>query len=147
MIFRKLFFYLILVLLFSCSSNQRNQSEKAAITKSDRLWLSFARAMEQKDIVYLKQHSLDSVQCTECNCKESKDDMVRADFAFTYCLDKLMHLKKLTNREFSTTEYGNNEIQVIYSIKAPKAPEGAYDLIFLFQKNDTTYLFKGMIVT
>lgn len=117
------------------------------LPKSDSLWLQFAQAMEQKDISYLNQHSLDSIECAECNCAKTDNDFLNANFAFTHCLDKLMHLERLTDKEFVTTENGSDELQVIYSVKAPMAEEGAYNLIFQFERKGKTYFFKGMLVT
>ena len=58
-----------------------------------------------------------------------------------------MHLERLTDKEFVTTENGSDELQVIYSVKAPMAEEGAYNLIFQFERKGKTYFFKGMLVT
>lgn len=91
---------------------------------------------------------MDSVQCAECNCEGKTDvEYYKSEEVFSNCIEQLMHLKSLTNVSFSTSEYGDEEIQVIYTIKAPMAEEGAYNLIFFFTKRKNVYLFTGMIVT
>jgi hypothetical protein len=134
--------------ILSCRLPQHPPEVKTGSTKSDTLWLDFAKALESKDIRYLKEHSMDSIQCAECNCRDKTDiEYYKSEEVFSNCIEQLMHLKSLTNVNFSTSEYGDEEIRVNYTIKSPMAEEGAYNLIFLFTKRDSGYLFKGMIVT
>ena len=134
--------------ILSCRQPQHPPEVKAAPSKSDSLWLDFARALESNDTKYLKQHSKDSIQCAECKCNGKTDvEYYKSEEVFSYCLEQLKHLKSLTNVNFSTSEYGDEVIRVNYTIKAPKAEEGGYNLIFFFEKTNKGYLFKGMIVT
>lgn len=128
----------------STSSSDKNQQE---YTSNDSIWLPFLNAMESKDIEFLKNNSLDSLTCFDCNIDiNNSQEYFDADFLLKNHLDKVMHLPSLIDKEFSVYKVKNDLLKIGYTIKAPKAPEGAYNLFFTLVKKGDRYYFQGMMV-
>jgi hypothetical protein len=133
-------------LMGSCSGF-KNQDQKYIMTTTDSLWIEFAKAMESNNIDFLIDNSLDSITCYDCNIgTDNQKIYFDSQFIFRNHMDKIMHLKSLTDKEFSSY-HDDNIIQISYTIKASQAPEGAYNLIFTFIKKGKRFLFQGMLVT
>lgn len=137
------------ILAFSCCSSKQSDEERLdeRTTTPASLWLQFAKGMESKNIEYLMENSLDTIQCADCNLSGNPDnEYYESRFVFEAHLDRLMHLPSLSDRNH-TIYQDNGLMHVVYEINAPKAFEGGYNLIFTFIKVDSKYLFEGMIVT
>lgn len=115
----------------------------------DSTWIEYARAMERKDINYLLKHSLDSIQCVDCQLvPDNNNEYYSAEFVFNNHLNKLMHLQSLSDKKFST--YWSDDkstFYVNYNVKTKNAPEGGYNLIFIFTNRKAQWKLQGMIVT
>jgi len=110
--------------------------------KKDSIWIEFASALENKDLDYLIQNSMDTIQCVDC-ISESDKEYFSSKYIFKNHIKELMHLESLTDKKFSSS-FDGDFIRINYTIKWEKAPEGAYNLIFSFKKVDNKYLFNGM---
>ncbi|MFC0878937.1 hypothetical protein ACE01N_20250 [Saccharicrinis sp. FJH2] len=116
--------------------------------KADSIWSDFMNALETRQINYLLVNSFDTIICSELSdsLKNSFGDRYEAKFIFENHLDELMHLKNLSTQNWHV--YNNDSIiRIHFTIKCKAAEEGAYDLIFMFDKNENKYLFSGMITT
>jgi hypothetical protein len=102
--------------------------------------------MESRNINYLIINSLDTIQCGDCNLDKNRNEYFSSRFVFENHLEKIMHLKSLTNRNYSMYQ-DDSSIHVMYEIRTSNALEGGYNLIFNFVKVDSKYFFAGMIVT
>lgn len=105
-------------------------------------------ALDQQNTQYLLDHSLDSIQCAECNLiPEQISEFYTSEFVFKnpVNLKKMKHLPNL--KRYSYTIFKDDElIRVNYKIKANNS-EGGYNLIFTFVRTKKGDLFHGMIVT
>jgi len=137
---------LICLLSFACCNTFYRLERPKKYTDLDSIWLPFENAMESKNINFLVQNSLDSVRCCECNIDVDSNEYFNSEFIFTNHLDKIMHLKSLSNRPFSLFQVDSITIKVGYSVKSYHATEGAYGLFFTLIKKDGIYWFQGMIV-
>lgn len=100
--------------------------------------------MENDDINYLINNSQDSIKCVDCINNDGSGYLYKADFIFTNFMEELMNLDSLSNKEYSI--YRDDEvIRITYSVRASGAPEGAYNIVFLFDNENDKYLFGGMI--
>ncbi len=134
---------LITIIISSCTNPPKNQAPPPP-SYADSLWIAFAEAMEAKDLDYLRENSLDTIQCVDCVVDHpGEDDYFVADGIFQYYLPQLMHLDSLTDRVF-TTHMSDSIIHVSYSIEWALAPEGGYNLVFTFRKKDDQFWFAGM---
>lgn len=132
---------------FSRNANAELNQNIHIQTFADSLWLEFAQALESKNIEYLVQNSLDTIQCAECQLLINvESEFYEANFLFENHINKLAHLPSFKDRVFSTFQ-NDNLINVNYKIKCKKCEYGAYNLIFTFVKIKEEYLFKGMIAT
>jgi hypothetical protein len=125
------------------------KNEKQNQTFADSLWSKYAKAMESKNIDYLIQNSLDTIECCECELnKENTNEYYGADYVFRNHLDKLMHFRSLSDRDFSTYQL-DDIIRVHYGVKGKLLgrEEEAYDLIFTFIKTINGWKFQGMLLT
>ena len=104
-------------------------------------------ALESKDIEFLLQNSLDSIQCAECKIEvTNSSERYDAKLIFESYSDQLMHLKALKGLDFSTHEE-NGKMYVNYQIETSEFDKNSYNLIFRFVKTAKGYKFSGMIVT
>ena len=150
---KKLIFFglAFLTLMSSCHSQGRKSSESTAVMNkiipADSIWLSFLNGLNQENVEFLVQNSIDTIQCAECNLLDDYDsEWYECTFVYENHIDELMHLESLSNLSYTT--YSDDElIHINYEIAAEEAMEGGYNLIFTFIKVDEKYLFKGMIVT
>ena len=138
---------ILIIQLLGCSGFPKKETNTNSSRKdlyADSLWTEYARAMETKNIQYLIENSLDTIQCGDCIFdNKSKSEYYDSEMIFEDYLDKLMHLDSLTNREFSTFR-NDTIIRISYNIKWKLAPEGAYGLVFTFKKRNKMFLFDGM---
>jgi hypothetical protein len=150
-VFKLLGILFVSQLLFGCSrfGQVKNKSKGYPLTFIDSVWIDYAHAMEKKDLNYLLQNSFDSVQCAECQLlPNNKNEYYMSEFVFKNHLNKLMHIPSLSDKEFETLwSKDNSSFNVNYQIKDRNAPEGGYNLIFIFTKYMGKWKFKGMIVT
>lgn len=142
---------MFLLIVMSCSSqNEKANYEKPAknqITSADSIWLNFLDKLNNQDVEFLLQNSLDTIQCADCNLIEGeKSEWYNPEFVFRNHINKLLHVKNISEIGY-TTYLDQERMHVNYSIPANESMEGAYNLIFTFVKVDDVYLFKGMIVT
>ncbi len=138
---------LISLIVFSSCNIENNSYNEKKLTKTDSIWLKFAKAMELKDVDFLINNSLDTISCFDC-CIDTNNEInyFDAEFIFQNHLDKLMHLKSLSKKEYLISEIDSNLIKVVYNVKTSQAPEGGYSLIFTLIKKDDKYYFQGMMV-
>lgn len=140
----------LLAIIFSvsfCSSSRSDNKQEKVLTTPDSLWLQFAYRMETKDIDFLVNNSLDTIQCADCNLDGNPDnEYYESKFVFEKHIDKIMHIDSLRNKGHYIYQ-DDSLMHVVYSIKNLNAFEGGYNLIFNFIKVDERYLFKGIIVT
>ena len=136
-----------LIVFGSCNIENDLQNNEQKLTKTDSIWLKFAKAMESKDVDFLINNSLDTVSCFDCSIDTNNEiNYFDAEFIFQNHIDKIMHLKSLSKKEYSISEIDSNLIKIVYNIKSPKAPEGGYGLIFTLIKKNDKYYFQGMMV-
>lgn len=136
------------ILFTSIYDNQIEENQtKNQYNRIDSIWMQFAKAMDSKNIDFLIANSLDTITCTDCKIEP---DFQREDFdskfIFQNHLREIMHLKTLSNKEFSTFLVGDNLIRVVYNIRGSLAQEESYSLIFTLINENGKYLFQGMLV-
>lgn len=137
----------IMLLSSTCSNPIKASQPKNQYSYLDSIWLPFAKAMDTKDIAFLIRNSFDTVSCADCKIEpDLEKGKFDSKFIFQNHLEKVRHLQTVSNKDFSTYQVDSNMIRVVYRVKAPQAPEGAYGLIFTLIKKDGKYLFEGMIV-
>ena len=124
-------------LLTNCTGRTE---QPRTLTATDSLWLNFATAMERNDLEYLLANSLDSIRCVDCNptTPNWEDEIYEAEYLFKNHLTDLMHLDNLSSG-FSTYQ-DSTLIRVGYTIEAPQAEEGAYNLVFTLEQKNGKYL-------
>ena len=134
-----------IALLINCSGKEnlkiKNRDLSRPLTFSDSIWIKFSKAMEEKNIEFLLENSLDKIECTDCIVGSNIEDRFESKFIFEHHLNKLMVLDSLSKKEFSTSIH-ENRLLVNYTI-VRKYAEG-YNLIFEFQRSKEKYLFKKM---
>ena len=145
------FISIIVFSISACSDFKQTEKEKIKekgdITFVDTLWNEFARAMESKNLDYLIQNSLDTIQCAECKIGfEKTNEFHESRLIFKNHLNQLMHLKSLTDKRYSKFQ-SDSLIHINFKIDAPKSEEGEYNLIYTFILTDKGFKFKGMIMT
>lgn len=137
--------------IFACSELRQTEkkiiTEKIELTFADTLWINFARALESKNLEYLIQNSLDTIQCAECKIgTENANEFYESGLIFETHLNQLMHLKSLTDKKY--IKYQTDRlVHINLKIEAQKSEEGAYNLIYTFIMTDKGFKFKGMIMT
>ena len=141
----------LLGLVFNgCNRLNRNNHSSSNADRNiftDSLWIEFAKALENRNINFLESNSIDSIKCSECFSDSlSNYELYDSKQIFENHLDKLLHLKNLTSRNFETYQ-DDSIIRISYFIEARKSEEGGYNLIYLFEKRGTKYLFGGMVLT
>lgn len=139
--------FTVFILISFCSSSQSENKQEKIITAPDSLWLQFANRMKTKDIEFLVNNSLDTIQCADCNLDGNPDnEYYESKIVFENHMDKLMHINSFQNKDYYIYQ-DDSLMHVVYSIKNYNALEGGYNLMFNFVKKDGKYLFQGMIVT
>jgi len=139
--------FILLAGLSFCNNESRIKDNDKQHSYADSIWLEFAKALELKNTVFLINNSLDTVSCFDCNIDiNNEKNYFESEFIFKNHIDKIMHLKSLTDKEYSISQVSEKIIKVVYNVKASKAPEGAYSLIFTLVKSKGRYYFKGMMV-
>jgi hypothetical protein len=116
-------------------------------TKGDSIWREFEIALETSNIDFLIENSYDSIYCAELQILgQTSNELYEKEFIFNNHLKELKHLNNLSTHKRNI--YWDEEVlRVVFNIECKQAEENAYDLIFLFDKNQDKYLFKGMIMT
>jgi hypothetical protein len=138
-----LFLLLFTSTILSCDKTGKRET----LTQADSLWINFMTQMENKNVDFLIENSLDTIQCVDCDITSNPEtEFYDAELVFINHLDKLKHLKSLRDQGFTTYEE-DNMIRVNYSFPATFSQDRGYNLIFTFIKVDDKYLFTGMIVT
>ncbi|NOZ34855.1 MAG: hypothetical protein GXO80_06115 [Chlorobi bacterium] len=140
--------YVIVVFLFfnSCNADKDSKTEKE-YPDVDIFWMQFVKAMENNEVNFLVKNSLDTVSCFDCNIDLNNEvNYFDAKSIFQNHMNKIMHLKSLSKKEYLVSEVDSNLMKIVYNVKTPKAPEGGYSLIFSLIKKDGKYFFQGMMV-
>lgn len=139
---------LVIILLFSsCYNCKKRKLLNNEHTSIDSIWLQFAKAMDSNDVEFLINNSLDTISLAEFDMQAGgQKENYESKFIFQNHLNKVMHLKTLSNQKFSSYQVDTNLIRVVYNIKAHQAPEGSYGLVFTLIKKEGKYLFQGMLV-
>lgn len=137
----------VLILISFCSPSQSGDKQEKQITAPDSIWQQFANKMKTKDIEFLVNNSLDTIQCADCNLDGNPDnEYYESKFVFETHMNKIMHIDSFRNKDYYIYQ-DDSLMHVVYSIKNYNALEGGYNLMFNFIKKDGKYLFQGMIVT
>lgn len=141
------FTFILLTGLCFCNIKSNIKDSDKQLTYADSIWLNFAKALEIKDTNFLINNSIDTVSCFDCNIVINNEmNYFDSEFIFKNHIDKIMHLKSLTDKEYSISQIGENMIKVVYNVKATKAPEDGYSLIFTLVKINGKHYFTGMMV-
>ena len=137
---------LVVLLVFSvsaCNSSDTNTDH------TNPVWSSFLDALESNDAEYLISHSLDTIQCAECNFSNENDtEYFPSDYIFNNPdhIKRLMHFASLGELSF-TAYLDEDRLLISYKIDAQMSEEGSYNLIFTFIETEDGYRFKGMVMT
>ena len=138
---------IIFCFLFACN-NGHGITKAEKLTRTDSIWVNFARAMENNDMDYLLSNSLDSIKCTECDMNrglgyQREDHIYESGVVFRQRMSEIMHIDSLSEKEFLTAQQGDL-IYVSYKVRSKKIMEPDYNLIFIFKKTLNGYKFTGM---
>jgi hypothetical protein len=148
-------FRLILIMTFlvfhfisGCNYKKENACTKIykhELTQADSIWIAFIKAIEDKNISYLKTNSFDNIQCVDCVFDSiNQTNYFPSEFIFQNYLDRLIHLDLLTDHKYFVSQ-NDTTIEIIYNIESKYAEEGREGIIYIFQKKDNKFLFEGMI--
>lgn len=136
----------VLVLLSYCSSF-KSKIKKEEVTAYDSLWLSFANGIIRRDIKFLVNNSLDTIQCADCNLDDNPNNEYFTSRIFLEKhIDKLMPFDSLKIKDYYIYQ-DDSLMHVVYNIKKSKSNIRDYDIIYNFIKIGGKYVFQGMIFT
>lgn len=140
----KIFFVFIpFISIISCNKIKKS----SRLTFADSIWVNFSKHLENKNLAFLIENSLDTIQCVDCEILPFKEnEYYKAKFIFNNRIEKLKYLKTFKDIEFSTFEE-DSIIYVNYSFPETFTQEYGYNLIFIFKKVKNRYLFAGKILT
>ena len=126
---------IFILLVFSCK-------RESNILTENSIWEKFKSGFENKDLTYLVNNSLDSIQCVDCISAES-DKLQSSEFIFDKHLEELYNAKLLKGMEYSNYQT-DSIIRISYNFEKSFGNESS-SIIYMFNKSDGKYLFVGMI--
>ncbi|WP_158976905.1 hypothetical protein [Cellulophaga sp. L1A9] len=125
-------------LVFSCKRESNNLTEKNTI------WEKFKIGIENKDLMYLLDNSIDSIKCIDCISSEN-EKLQSSELIFKKHLEKLYNAELLKGMEYSNYKT-DSIIRITYNFEKSFGNESS-SIIYMFDKSDEKYLFTGMITT
>src|SRR5688572_19374354 len=92
---------LLLAIWAICACERSYKPELGKLTQADSIWISFMTQMENGNVEFLLENSLDTIQCVDCNIESGgQSEFYDSDLIFNHHLGKLKHLKSLRDKEF-----------------------------------------------
>ncbi len=110
------------------------------------IWSNFLKALRNNDKDYLLAHSLDTVQCVDCDL-HTKEAYFPAETVFEQHIPKLLHITE--NRQPSSIYIDDTQIKVSYDEKKKfihhflEHPELS-SVVYSFKQEKGHYQFEGM---
>ena len=128
---------LSVLLVFSCK-NESNQLTENPV------WEKFKNGIENEDLTYLLNNSLDSIYCTDC-ILDVDNELHSKQLIFEKHRKNLYSSELLKGKTYSTHET-DSIIRISYSFEKLSGNE-ASSIIYMFNRIENKYLFTGMITT
>ncbi len=126
---------IVILIAFSC------KRESNSFTKN-HIWEKFKTGIENKDLTYLLNNSLDSIKCIDCILTEN-NILHSSQLVFEKHLIKLYNSEILKGKEYFVYET-DSIIRINYRFKQSFKNKSG-NIIYMFDKTETKYLFTGMI--
>jgi len=122
----------------------KNKFQKHELTSADSIWIQFSKAIESKNIIFLRAHSFDTIRCVDC-ATDSNDttEYFPSEYIYQNYLDRLYNSNLLSNHEYEVYQ-DDTTIHISYSIKNKFAEEGREGIVYTFRKKDNKFLFEGL---
>jgi hypothetical protein len=132
----------ICTFLIFCKSGSQDQTDSKPLDKPDQFWVDYSDALKKGDTKYLIEHSLDTIQCGDCEIDTTQEsEFYRADFLFTHHLHRF---KPTENYGEYSIDKDEGTYRVNYRIRWEQAPEGGYNVIYNFIETPKGFRFQGM---
>lgn len=126
----------LFITFFSCD-NKPNSFEK------NKIWEEFKLNLSKDNIDYLISNSTDFIKCTDCNPLIS-EKLYNPKTVFLNYKSKFYNIDLLDNKDYFF--YSNDSIlRINYSFETWIGNEN-YNIIYMFDKIDNTFLLTGKIV-
>jgi hypothetical protein len=128
--------------LICCNSGNQEQTHAKPLDKSEQFWVDYYDALKKGDTKYLIEHSLDTIQCGDCEIDTIREsEFYKANFLFMHHLDRF---KPPENYKEYSIDKDAEIYRVNYRIKWKQAPEGGYNVIYNFIETPEGFRFQGM---
>ncbi len=134
--FRKILTILGLTLILYSCKEKYNESDKNLI------WEKFKTKIENNDLEYLIENSQDSIKCIDCVPNET-EKLYLSKFIFENYRDEFYNVDILKNKVYSTFK-NDTIIRINYSFEN-KFGDESYNIIYMFDKKENSFLLTGMI--
>ena len=108
------------------------------------VWEKFKTGIENEDLTYLLNNSLDSINCVDC-ILEKDNDLYSKQLIFKKHLENLYNSELLKGKRYAIHET-DSIIRISYSFEKLIGNESS-SIIYMFDKTENKYLFSGMITT
>ena len=129
---------ILIILIFLVLSCKR---ESKTLTENP-IWEQFKTGIENRDLTYLLNNSLDSINCVDC-ILEKANKLQLSQFIFENHLEKLYNPELLKGKKYSIYDT-DSIIRISYNFEKLFSNESS-SIIYMFDKTEKKYLFTGMI--
>ncbi|MFC5045803.1 hypothetical protein ACFSTE_19800 [Aquimarina hainanensis] len=119
----------------SCRSDISSEKHQA--------WEVFTKKIETGDVAYLLAHSLDTIDCVDCN-QRADQQRLPAWLVYKNYRDRLYNKNELNNRSYTVYE-DDSIVRISYEFQENIFRLEGWNRIYMFRKKNDTYWFEGMI--